>query len=171
MQRSFYGNLNKGLKYASRRAKFRFLRTSVQSVARFRWARWPFQVSFAKRLDRVQRSMLASVFDIKPLPEEPWDAFVQRRHTHTGRLASQCGRWSQAWAASVIAWDDHLARRHDENAWSPLLLDWHDSSWLSLRRLFHSSGLESRTRTRAYRGKVQRRWQESVRDARDYTAS
>ena len=170
MYRSFYGNLNSGLKHASKQAKFRFLRSSVQSVASFRWARWPFQVSYADRLDRVQRDMLAAAFDVRPLPEEPLDAFVQRRRIRTGHLASQCGRWSQAWARSVISWDDHLARRHDEESWSPSLLNWHDTSWLSLRRLLHSSGLESRTRTRAYRGKVHRRWQESLVDARRYIA-
>ena len=80
---SFYGNLGKGLKHASKHAKFRFLRITVQSVAQFRWARWPFQVSYASQLDRAQRKMLAAAFDIKPMPEEPLDAFVQRRHTHT----------------------------------------------------------------------------------------
>ena len=166
MLRSFYGNLSKGLQRASENAKFRFLRSSVQSVAEFRWTRWPFQKAYADRLDRLQRKMLSSMFEIKPKPEEPYDAFVQRRHIKAGHLASRCGRWSHAWANSVLTWDAHLTRRHDTMTWSPLLVNWHDSSWLTLQRLLHSIGFESRTRTRAYKGKVHRRWQESIEDAR-----
>ena len=84
MLRCFYGNLDHGLRRASPKAKYRFLRTSVQSVAQFRWARWPYQVTYAKKLDGLQRKMLSILFQIVPRPEEPYDAFVQRRHAHSG---------------------------------------------------------------------------------------
>ena len=165
MQRAFFGNLSRGVKHASAAAKFRFMRSSVQSIAQFRWARWPYQKSYAKRLDATQRKMLGILFDVKPNESEPYDAFVQRRHCETGRIASKCGRWSVAWAQGVIGWNDHMRRGHDPGAWSPKLLDWHDTTWLALRRLLNSSGAESRTRTRAYRGPVHKRWQESLEDA------
>ena len=158
--------MSKGLCGSSNAAKFRFLRSSVQTVASLRWARWPYQARYAKRLDSIQRKMLASLFGIKPSAQEPYDAFVQRRHIQAGHL----GRWSAGWGSSVVSWHDHLLRRHDPKVWSPVLLDWHDTSWLSLQGLMHSVGLESRTRTRAYRGKVHRRWQESLDDAKRFAA-
>ena len=166
MQRSFFGNLSKGVKHASAAAKFRFMRSSIQTIAQFRWSRWPYQKSYAQRLDAAQRKMLGALFDVRPSQGEPYDAFVERRHRETGHFASKCGRRSAAWAQGIISWNEHLRRGHDHGAWSPKLLDWHDTSWLALQRLFNSSGVESRTRTRAYRGAVHKRWQESLDDAR-----
>ena len=166
MQQSFFGNLSKGVKHASTTAKFRFMRSSIQTIAEFRWSRWPYQKSYADRLDATQRKMLGTLFDFRPRNGEPYDALVQLRHRETGRLATKCGRWSTKWAQGVISWNDHLRRGHDRGTWSPKILDWHDQSWLSMRRLLSSRGTESLTRTRVYRGVVHKRWQESLDDAR-----
>ena len=72
MLRCFYGNLSRGLRQAGDDAKFRFPHSSVGSVASFRWSRWPFQKTYANKLDALQRKMLAGVFEIKPRPEEPY---------------------------------------------------------------------------------------------------
>ena len=40
-----------------------------------------------------------------------------------------------------------------------------DGDWITVRRLLTSSGHESRTRTRAYRGKMHKRWADSLPDA------
>ena len=166
MWRSFYGNLSKGLPQAGRHAKFRSLQTSIQPIASFRWARWPFQRSYAGQLDRIQLKMLATMLGIAPKPAEPFDASAERRHREAGRLAAACGRWSNAWARSLTTWNDHLHRRHNTGTWAPALLRWHDQGWLSWRRLLESIGSESRTRTRAYRGKAHRIWEESLNEAR-----
>lgn len=165
MFRSYYGNASKGLRRSSKAAKLRFLKSSVQGIAQFRWSRWPFQRTYAKRLDGIQRKMLAHMFNITPHQGEPYDAFVQRRHVHSGHLASQCGRFSQAWAGSLLSWSAHVNRRHDTGTWSAAILDWHNTTWLTQRRLLHSSANESRTQTRAYRGCVQKRWEESLDEA------
>ena len=55
-----------------------------------------------------------------------------------------------------------MGRRHDPGSWSGHVLDWHDTDWITLRRLLASVGLESRTGTRAGRGKVHKRWAESL---------
>jgi len=166
MIRSFYGNLNNGLRRASARAKYRVLRSSMQTVAEFRWARWPYQSQYAKNLDKLQLKMLATLFQITPKPRELYDAFVQRRHVQSGHLASQCGRWNRSWASSVTSWHQHRLRRHDAGTWGPALLNWHGQDWLSLQRVTNSGVNESRTRTRACRMKVHKRWEESLEHAR-----
>ena len=161
MLRCFYSNLSTGLQRASGPAKFCFLRSCVQSVAQFRWSRWPFQRSYAGRLDASKRKMLAGLLRITPHDGEPYAAFVQRRHLQSGRLATQCGRFSHAWAESLKAWNDHVTRRHDTGTWSLALLVWKDQAWLIERRVSHSSSNfwkgEFRSCTRAYRGHVHNR--------------
>ena len=110
--------------------------------------------------------MIAILMRIKPAEGEPYDAFCQRRHIIAGKQASKSGRWSLRWATSIDKWAAHVDRKHDSMAWSHIILGWHGGFWLDLQRLFNSSGSESRTRTRAVRGKVQRRWEEGLDDAR-----
>ena len=103
MWRAFFGNLSTGLLQASDRAKFRFLQASVKSVAAFRWARWPFQQSYAAKLDRTQRKMIGHLLQIRPQPDESVDEFVQRRHSITSRKARHMGFWSLPWAGSCVS--------------------------------------------------------------------
>ena len=107
------------------------------------------------------------MFLLARVPGEPFDAFVQRRHMVGGRLATACGRWSHAWARSVVSWDEHVRRAHDNDAWSHLLVDWQSEEWLVLQRLMHSAFGESRTRSRSYHGHVQQRWSAGVHLARE----
>ena len=163
MWRAFFGNLSTGLLQASDRAKFRFLQASVKSVAAFRWARWPFQQSYAAKLDRTQRKMIGHLLQIRPRPDESVDEFVQRRHSITSRKARHMGLWSLSWAGSCVSWNAHVTRRHDDRAWSHHLLCYHDLEWLAAQRHAMSAGRGgSRTGTRVRQGKPQRRWQEGV---------
>ena len=168
MSRSFYANLTAGLFRASRAAKYRFLSSCVRTIAHFRWSRWPFTKTYAAKLDGLQRKFLTALMQIRPNVGEPYDAFVQRRHITGGHLASACGRWSRAWAHSVITWDAHVRRAHDSGAWSHALLDCQPETWLDLQRWWHSALGESRTRTRAYRGHVHQRWSAGVNLAGEY---
>ena len=159
MLRAFVGNQDKGLRRAAERSKLRFLNTSVLSIARYRFSRWPFQRTYASNLDRLQRKLLAITFDIRPRSEEPWDSFTLRRRAETHALATRTGRWSQAWARSQISWDAHIRRGHDKQAWTPQILGFRDSAWLSLQRIFASHGTESRLGTRVVQGRPKPRWQ------------
>ena len=109
---------------------------------------------------------MSSLIGIKPAEGEPWDVFCQRRHTTTGVKASKYGRWSQKWAAGIVSWAAHVERKHDNKVWSHVLLSWHGDDWLQMQRLVASSGAESRTRTRSVHGKVHRRWEEGLCEAR-----
>ena len=162
MSKSFYANLTSGLLRASKAAKFRFLTSCVRTIASSRWSRWPYTKSYAAKLDALQRKFLTALMQIKKRPDEPYDAFVQRRHITGGHLASGCGRWSRAWASSVISWNAHVQRAHDNKAWSHAFLGFQPEAWLSLQRILFSSFGESRTRTRAYVGHVQQRWDAGV---------
>ena len=158
MCRSFYANLTAGLLRASKAAKYKSVNSCVRAIASFRWSRWPFSKTYAMALDALQRKFLTSLMQVRKNDGEPYDAFIQRRHLIGGHLATACGRWSHAWARSVVSWDAHVRRAHDDAAWSHLLLEWHSEPWLMMQRWLHSAPGQSRTKTRAYHGRVQQRW-------------
>ena len=166
MTRAFYANVRLGLKRGSKIKKIHVLSTCILAIARARWARWPWQKSYGDSLNKLQRQFLAVLFDVKPRPQEDIGVFQERRHAFTQHLAQEMGLWSVEWARSIVSWSDHVARYHDAGSWIPALLGWQDSVWLSIRRaLFSSSGI-SRTRTRVFRGKPERRWEEGLAKAR-----
>ena len=162
MLRSFFANLDLGLRKASPTAKMRFLSACILPIARARWSRWPYQATYADRLDRMQRKMLSCLFGIRPREDEPIDAFQERRRQESSAMARGMGLWSSEWARSVCNWASHVDRDHDPFTWSKPLLGWRDSNWLFLRRLMNSAINESRTRTRAGRGKIHRRWADGL---------
>ena len=160
--RAFFGNLKPGLLKSSKAAKLRFLKSSVVSISRFRWSRWPYTRTTAAKLDAVQRRFLYSLFPVRPHRDEPLQEFFERRHRVAGRLATSTGRWSELWATDMTNWHAHVNRGHDENAWSLRILNWKNHDWLSLQRLLHSAFGEPRTNTGIARGKVHRRWEEGI---------
>jgi hypothetical protein len=166
MWRSFFGNYGKGLRKCTKVAKMRFLRSSISPIASFRWARWPYQVTYASKLDTVQRQMIGMMMGIRPRPHEDAQDFTRRRRLTTGHVASRHGRWSAAWRDSLMSWHAHVTRNHDTKAWSLPLLEWHSDDWLDEQRLLSSSGpTESRTDTRARSGKPHKRWSEGLQQA------
>ena len=142
----------------------------IRTIASFRWSRWPYTKTYGAKLDALQRKFLTSLMQIKCKPGEPYDAFVQRRHISGGHLARACGRWSQAWASSVISWNAHVHRAHDTNAWSHELLEWQPDAWLTLQRFLFSALHASRTPTISYRGHVHQRWEAGIRLATEVAA-
>ena len=165
MWRCFYGNLSAGLAASSTKAKMRFLHSSVSSIPSFRWARWPYQDTYKTSLDSIQRHMIGILMGWRPAPEETFATFSQRRRRLSGRLAAKHGKWSSSWASKVKSWGDHTHRNHDAATWSSALLQFHGDDWLQQQRALSSGIAESRTNTRAYRGKVHRRWQEGYEKA------
>ena len=162
MKRAFYGNLTPGLRRSGKAAKLRFLDSSVRSIARFRWPRWPFTRELADKLDACQRKFLYALFPVQPRLDEQIDEFFARRHRAASRLASASGRWSTIWLGDLRKWHAHVQRKHDPHTWSHHLLDWKGHQWLTLQRLWNSARGESRTGTRVSRGKPRRRWEEGL---------
>ena len=159
---SFLWKSQASLKKSSKSVKMRFMRTSVTSICKFRWPRWPYTCTLANKLDACQRRLLYSLFPITRNAEEDIYDFFSRRHCAAARLANSSGKWSSLWAQDVLSWHDHVHRKHDPNVWSHHILSWRGNDWLNLQRLWHSAIGESRTRTRAGRGPVYRRWDEGV---------
>ena len=162
MTRAFLGNLDKGLKRASKRAKLRFLESCILAIGRYRFPRWPFQKVYADCLNRLQRRFLAITFDIRPLLGESWEDYAHRRRRETQALAQSSGLWSNAWASALSKWNAHVHRDHDRQTWTPKILGWRDPWWLSMQRFLKSHGNESRLGTRVVRGHPKPRWQESL---------
>ena len=163
----FWANFRPGLKRAPRHAKINFLERCVRPIASFKWSRWPFQPTYAKKLDQIQTHMLSLLFPCAPLMHEGTDDYFRRRSLNTGRLATSAGRWSASWAVSVQRWHDHVMRAHDETNWCHYVYNFHGQSWLDLQRRMQSkAGETNRTCTRSAHGKVTRRWFEGHAFAR-----
>ena len=157
---SFYRNLQPGLRGASQKARLGFLSSSIKPVASFRWSRWPFQASYAKRLDYVQTSMIGRLENIRPrLGEEP-SCFFRRRAQRCNQLANISGKWSCSWRRHVCTWRAHLERGHDQHAWAHKFFNHQAEEWLST-----DSCSSSRLRTRVCPGRPSTRWFEGVHSA------
>ena len=166
MWATFWMNYRPSLTKASKKSKLRFLQGCVSTIARFKWSRWPWQVTYARRLDQVQTHMLSLLFPCVPVPGEPPTDFYRRRSLLSGRLATAAGRWSRAWAESVCSWHDHCCRAHDHRNWNSYIYTHKCEAWLAERRIWNSRGQEThRTNTRAAHGKVTRRFFEGHKDA------
>ena len=166
MWAAFWINFRPSLRNATKDAKLRFLRSCIASIGRFKWSRWPFQPTYAKRLDQIQTHMIALLFPCQPKDLEEKDSYFQRRSLLAGRLASSCGRWSAAWANAVCRWHDHCVRAHDTRNWCSFVYLHRGADWLAAQRLQNSrQGERNRTNTRSYRGKVTRRYFEGHEQA------
>ena len=164
---AFWANFRPGLRKAPSRAKLRFIQTCIKPVAAFKWSRWPWQKTYATRLDQTQSHMLALLFPCAPLPGESDNDYFRRRSLRTGRLATKMGRWSTQWAQSVRNWHAHCARAHDAKNWCSHIYSFHGPAWLQQQRQNNSrQGETNRTCTRSTQGKVTRRWFEGHNDAK-----
>lgn len=162
MCKAFYANLRPSLQKASKETKLRFLCTSVRSISKFRWTRWPYTRTLADKLDACQRRFLYHLFPLSPHPQESMQDFFPRRHRAASRLACSSGKWSELWAEDVLRWHAHIHRKHDANSWSPCILAWRGHEWLSMQRMWNSAFGESRTNTRVHRRHVHRCWEEGL---------
>ena len=165
MWATFWRNFRPSLRWASKAVKLRFPQASVSSIARFKWSRWPWQPTYAKRLDQIQTHMIAMLFPSDMKPFETKDAFFTRRALLAGRIATECGRWSKCWAISVKRWHDHWVRAHDRGSWWSFIYIHRYSEWLLGRALNRRKGEHNRTNARAIRAKATRRYFEGHADA------
>ena len=162
----FYGNMCRGLRKASPLARLRFLASCVRTIASFRWTRWPFQASCARRLDGIQTSMIMQLFPFQVRPHEDALGFHLRRAQLCGRSASTLGRWSTAWQRHTVSWHEHVERAHDVKAWNHKIYRWRAKAWLQEQRFKHGRGVATnRTCTRAKQGRPATRWFEGYDQA------
>ena len=159
---AYFSNMHRGFFDASLRARLDFLNNSMRPVLRFRWSRWPYQTSYASRLDSLQRHLIAKSIVFRPQPGEDVDTYFRRRTLHCSRIAAGMGLWSTEWKTSLRLWRNHIERAHDPGHWSGHILHWHSVDWLQSQRVQHSSGgFLGRTRTRISRGTPAKRWMDS----------
>jgi len=161
---SFYGNIRRHTASLSFDDKVVLMDRAVTPQLLFRCPRWPWQLSTQARLNRAQNAMAAVIANLHPQPGESPAEFCIRRNGCASRIFAK-KRWGDKWRHSLQTWSEHLLRPRNGASWAARLLAFHDRRWIQQRRLLHTSGRTSRTRTRNYTGKVHKRWDESVVEA------
>ena len=142
------------------KTRLQSMQRTVTPVIEFRCSRWPFTLTLARRLDAVQRKMIAIILNVHMLSTETPESFVKC----CGRLAAshqrQIGSWSRRWAKRVCDWNDHIRRDRNAACWSHMLLTVRSPDELAQRRQVHG-----RPQTRRFPGWCHARWTESVGSA------
>jgi len=167
MWKSFYGNFGKSMRSAPLQIKLAQMKRCVLPIASYRMSRWPYQIHAAKRIDRTQTKMIRVLTRSKMQAGEDPATFVQRCNRSASAKAREQGFWSSVWRKRVIDWNDHLRREANRNSWASKILVYHDAEWLQEQRRIHAVGQQGsvtagRTRTRAQKGIVHRRWHDGV---------
>ena len=167
MWKSFFGNCSSyDAKKLPIKCRLQLLRRAVVPILRFRWTRWPFTITRARQLDRLQRRMLSIVIAMRPLASEDCLSFIRRRNRAVSSLQRSTGVWSTQWAQGLVGWDDHLQRDRNFNTWSAHLRHLLTPEYLERRRLLN--GRRPATRNRS--GWICARWFEQVNKAKAYIA-
>ena len=159
MWRAFHASRVPGLLRAPVATRARFLDSVIRPVACFRWSTWPFQATYAARLDSTQSHMLAKLVHVSPRPGEDRKAFFLRRSRFCAQILNNRARWSATWAKHYVDWKAHLDRAHDTKSWGPRLLNWHAQEWLDTLRIANWRGDNlNRLKSRAQGGRPPARW-------------
>lgn len=167
MWNAFYSNLSPGLLASPETVKCNFVKNSLMSICTWRWARWPYNVKIADKLDSVQSHFFQLLFPSSPYPNEDPDAFFKRVRQQSGRKSAKVGRFSSFWAGSIKKWHLHLKNAELENSWSAQIYNLFPLSELEASRTANSRGSKrDRTGTRAKQGHVHVRWSEGLELAR-----
>ena len=141
--------------------------SSLRSIASFRWSRCQWQTTYAAQLDGLQRRLVGCVHPVSPLPGGSAEAYFTRRHPTCSRVVDRRGKWSQRWAHSIIKWDAHIVRAHDQKNWGLPLRNFHGEQWLNRQQFGNSSRQQwGRTRTRSFAGRPATRCHEGLRAAK-----
>ena len=84
--KAFWANVGSScLKPFALKLRLKRLDTFVFPVISYRMARWPYQITAAKRLDALQRKMISILLNLKTNPEDTPEIFSRRR----GRIAAK----------------------------------------------------------------------------------
>ena len=152
--RAFYRNPGSRVaQTAGKKTRIKLMDISVKPVLECRMGRWPFQLDYAQKLDRLQRKMLSRIIKVERWPDESDERYFRRRgRTISGHLNldPRVVTWSHLWAIRVQTWNSHLRRPRNLNSWAAKLLRTQDSLWLQARRALQNavSVFAGRTDTR-----------------------
>ena len=178
MWRAFFKNFGRQrARGVSDQQKLGVIQRAIRSQLSFRCSVWPPQRSISQEMDALQRKMVSIACRLPRHSGESPEAYALRRGRHARKLIGTGGTWSRYWFARAVAWSEHISRGRGPCKWNRDLLEFHNSEWLQGRRIPFAtvvstrirswSAFAGRTATRAAAGKVQPRWEESVRWAKD----
>lgn len=107
--RQFWANIGRPtFKAFTVRLRLKRLESLVFSVINFCESRWPFSLTKAKSLDRVQRKMVGIIVNISVHPEESRESFWRRKNTLISSFIPKHRRWSAIWAKRSVCWHEHV---------------------------------------------------------------
>ena len=95
----------------------------VTPVLSFRWPRWAWTITTARRLDREQRHMLRISYHLRRCSWESPELFSKRLSKHISRVQNEHGKWSVLWAKSICFWAAHVLRNWADSCWANRVLD------------------------------------------------
>ena len=152
--------------------KVELLNRAVRPSLSFRCSIWPPQKTVGREVDCLQRKMLSLVCPIQRQAGESAALHALRRGRQVSKLIGPKDPWSKHWFGRSCRWDEHVRRGHTCK-WNRDLLSFNNIDWLQKQRVqFTSNFINSikglsmwagRTGTRSFAGKVQPRWEESIR--------
>ena len=158
--RSFWSNSGRMTSLrCPQRHRVLLLRRATLPIADQHMVRWPFTLTRARTIVRLQRNMLGKCCKVVPVSGESADNFVRRRRRLASQLQQEIGAWSLRWARQVIRWNEHL-QRDPNHSWPSQLLQVRSSAELQQRRWTWG-----RPRTRSSPGFLFARWTECLQTA------
>ena len=149
-------------KFALRIRIAQMVRT-VQPILVYRLTRYPFTITMAENLDRLQRKMISIAMGLRKGVDEEPAHFIRRRGREAAVFQRDMGKWSRLWANLVVGWSGHVERNTSKRSWSSKILHIRDNAELAWRRADMG-----RPFTRSKLGFIYRRWWESVEHARSF---
>jgi len=164
--RAFWGNIGKAIfRNFQISVKLKRLQSIVFPVISFRLSRWPFTLSKAKALDRVQRKMVGIMLGVRLHPPETFEAFARRKNKLISATINK--KWSVAWASQLISWKQHVDRNTAKCCRAARIAHFRTPAELSELRSLNNG----RPLVRAEAGFTSMRWFESVEHASNYLSS
>ena len=144
------------LRKAPLKAKLALLNRATLPIADMHFVHWPFTITRAEKLDKIQRQMFATVERLKPNLGDTPEAYGRRRRKRAATLQEKMGKWSDRWAKRVVRWDQHL-KRASSNSFPSQLIRIRSAPELQQRRW-----IWTRPRCRATPGPVNARFSECI---------
>ena len=142
--------------------KLVLMQRSLEPLLRYKMARWPFQETVAKRLDKLQRRMIGIALHVAKREDETPEQYVRRRGRTAAAHQTSFTSWSVLWARLIVSWHDHILRPRNQGSWATRLTDVKSPEELAWRRACFAS----RPATRTQSGWCCRRWWEGVQYAK-----
>ena len=139
----------------------------VKPIIFYRASRWPFTLTVAKKLDRLQRRMLRLCVKVSSLPSDTPETYGRRAARVVSSIQVHIGSWGVLWAERIITWSAHHLRNTDGACWASRILTIRSTHELNVRR----SQQNARPLTRVSSEFVNRRWTDSIVPAIDYVRS